>query len=254
MGKKHKHEEHVNLERWLVSYADFVTLLFAFFVVMYATSQVDTKKMQQVVASIRGAMNLDVAGLDSPPIFDYEIATHSPNPPKGGFKAQAALESDAPAKLVKLKAEIEKSLDNVPGQRPPEDVVRLDVVEEGIRIRLVATYFFDQGSANLRPTAIPVVDAIAEVIAPLPNNMRVEGHSDSARGGNWFSNWEISSKRSLTVVRYLVQAHTVDPIRLAATAFANNRPIAQSETKEGRALNRRIDLFILNETPETKLD
>tara|TARA_B100000029_G_scaffold406600_1_gene407256 strand:- start:476 stop:1237 length:762 start_codon:yes stop_codon:yes gene_type:complete len=243
MGKRHKHEEHVNLERWLVSYADFITLCFAFFVVMYATSQVDAQKLIQAVSSIRGAMNLDTAGVDKPPIFENIVAGESPIIPNEAYPQQRGIETKAPAELARIKENLEDKLETIAGQRPP-DAIQLEVTEKGVRIRLLAAYFFDSGSKILRPEAVPVIDAIADVIEPIPNKLRVEGHSDGKVGRDRFKNWELSSDRALEVIKYLVRISRVDPTRMALSAYAHYQPITSNESDRGRALNRRIDIMI----------
>jgi len=247
MGRRKKHEEHVNHERWLVSYADFITLLFAFFVIMYATSTVDAEKLQQVVASIRGAMNLDTTGVDAPPVFDHPFMHDSPVRRDRGSITKG-IETTAPLELVRVKEKVEERLKTLEGQRPPEGVITLEIVERGIRIRLLSAYFFDSGSSVLRPTAIPVVDAIGDVLTNISNKLRVEGHSDSAAGVDPFLNWQLSSDRALEIIRYFTEAHDIDPARQALAAYAHYRPITGNDSVEGRALNRRIEIFVLTQS------
>ena len=233
-------------DRWLVSYADFITLLFAFFVVMYAVSKVDTEKMEQVVAGIRGAMDMEGSGGEKSPLFEgsqgqYMLGQDQPgNPGKEG----AATVMDK--KLLKLKEEMEKDMSASVGRESKNDAVEFDVTERGIRIRLTAGYFFDVGSAALRPEAIPIVDGIAQVLQSRAELIRVEGHTDAQGSVDNMANWKLSSDRALSIVRYMIKGAKIDPKRLFLAAFAHYRPVTTNDTPEGRALNRRIDLFLLN--------
>ena len=244
MGRK-RPEEHANHERWLVSYADFITLLFAFFVVMYAISEVDSQRLKQVVGAIRFATHFEgTGGIDRPPIFE------GPRPPP-----TVTLDHDVPnpsrpdaarLEIIRIKEEIVHKLGTMADGHPIADVVEVTVTEEGVRIRLMAAYFFDQGSAVLRPEAIPVVDTIARVIQEVPHQVRVEGHSDDQGGKDRLANWRLSSDRSLTIIRYLLEGFRIEPARLSMAAFAQYRPVATNRTVEGRAANRRIDMFIIH--------
>lgn len=233
-------------DRWLVSYADFITLLFAFFVVMYAVSKVDTEKMEQVVAGIRGAMDMEGSGGEKSPLFEgsqgqYMLGQEAPgNPGREG----AATVMDK--KLLKLKEEMEKDMSASVGRESKQDSVQFDVTEQGIRIRLTAGYFFDVGSAVLRPEAIPIVDGIAQVLQPRAELIRVEGHTDAQKSADDLMNWKLSADRSLSIVRYMIKGARIAPERVFLAAFAQYRPVTTNDTPEGRALNRRIDLFLLN--------
>ena len=251
--KKKKHEEHVNHERWLVSYADFITLLFAFFVVMFATAQVDHKRLKQVVGSIRFAMHFKgTGGLDRPPLFEGPSTERifAQNMTGNPGKMQATLSERL--NLLRVKEELEKKLNSGDGGkeeagRRSEGIVEVIVTESGIRIRMTEAYFFDSGSAVLRPDAMPVVDTIAEVLKPLQRHIRVEGHTDSEGAGahGRFTNWKLSAERALSIIQYLMVGFSYPPERLSLAAYAHTRPLTSNESAEGRALNRRIDLFVM---------
>ena len=149
-------------------------------------------------------------------------------------------------KILKLKEEMEKDMSASVGRETKEDSVQFDVTEQGIRIRLTAGYFFDVGSAVLRPEAIPIVDGIAQVLQPRAELIRVEGHTDAQKSGDGLLNWKLSADRGLALVRYMIKGARIDPERLYLAAFAQYRPVTTNDTPEGRALNRRIDLFLLN--------
>ncbi len=253
--KKKKHEEHANHERWLVSYADFITLLFAFFVVMYAVSEVDAQRMKDVVGAIRFAMHFEgTGGVGEPMIFSGPQANQifvNQHKVKSGGGIPISQRLD----LIQIKEKLEERLNSGHMKDEATKSLQLAVTERGLRIRMLDAYFFDPGSSVLRPEAIPIIDSIAAIIKPLKHMIRVEGHSDSEGSGGReeFINWEISTDRSLTIVRYLIEGYRIEPQRLSIGAYAHYRPVATNATEEGRALNRRIDMFVMTSGESVQL-
>ncbi len=246
MAKRQHHEEHENHERWLVSYADFMTLLFAFFVVMYAVSSVDSKRAQAAQRSVRWAMHFEGKG-GGKTIPLYATA------PAGG---QGVLDQSPPmarGKNMRRVDEARKKLERhlapvITTQNPTLKVnkVVVDVDGRTLRVRLSAGQFFDAGSAVLRPDALPVLDIIMEDIVPLEQPIRVEGHTDdqATGAGHFRSNWELSSARAAAVVDYIERAHRVPGTRLSLVGYGASRPLKSNATREGREANRRIDLSV----------
>jgi len=229
--KKKKHEEHENHERWLVSYADFITLLFAFFVVMYSTSSVNEGKFRAVSDSAQAAFNpshLTSKKIEVGPKF---------NPSE---KYTAKIEHIAVIK------EVLKDLEN-------KDKLNIFQDRRGIVIRITDTALFDSGSAEIRKEAVDAIDNLAGIIAPMKENLHIEGHTDNIpiKSMQFPSNWELSSARATSIVRHFV-SHGVDPARLTAIGYGEYRPIAGNDTNEGRAKNRRVDIVILNEERKTE--
>jgi chemotaxis protein MotB len=242
--KKHHEEEHENHERWLVSYADFITLLFAFFVVMYSVSRVDTKKLNTAAQGIRWALHMSgTGGTGAMPIFEAA-------PSDGGCKVAPGSGSRLPeqAKVVEeVRRRIERRLQAflLPTAGPASVAVR---VEEGRRlvIRLASADFFDPGQAALRPRVLPALDAVATELKELDRSMRVEGHTDDtvAQGGRFRGNWDLSAARAATVAAYLEAAHRVPPTHLSAVGFANTRPMSHEATVAAHEMNRRVELVV----------
>jgi chemotaxis protein MotB len=242
--KKHHEEEHENHERWLVSYADFITLLFAFFVVMYSVSRVDTKKLNQAAQGIRWALHMGgTGGSGAMPIFDTSSS-------EGGCKVSTGSGARATEQtkiIEEVRRRIEKKVSRyvLPSTGPTSVVVS---VEEGRRlvIRLASSDFFDQGRAVLRPKVLPALDALATELKELNRSLRVEGHTDDTRGqgGPFRGNWELSASRAATVAAYLEAAHGVPPAHLSAVGFADTRPLRQEESAEAHELNRRVELVV----------
>jgi chemotaxis protein MotB len=242
--KKHHEEEHENHERWLVSYADFITLLFAFFVVMYSVSRVDTKKLAQVSSGLRWALHMaGTGGTGAMPIFDGA-------PSEGGCQVMAGsgVRSAEQARLVEeVRRRIERRVAQYLLQKkgPPTVVMQ---IEEGHRlvIRLASSEFFDSGQAAIRPKVLPVLDALASELKELDRPLRVEGHTDDTRrrGGPFRGNWDLSAARAASVTAYLEAAHGVPPGHLSAVGLANTRPLSMEPTAEAQEMNRRVELVV----------
>ena len=257
MARKKKHPEHVNHERWLVSYADFITLLFAFFVVMFAASNSDQKKAGQVSKAVQGAFH-DLA-IFTPtgklvPLYDdggvpSEAKKIIGNQHSGfadtqvvvaGGKAEAGRVGEA---LKEVKGELQQVL----REELKGGTVRITEDGRGLTVSLAEAGFFDPGSAVMKPKAIEILDRIAEKVRILPANIRVEGHTDNTpiHTAQFPSNWELSTARSNHVLQYLLANAQIQPMRMSAAGYGEYRPIGDNSTPEGRAANRRVDLVIL---------
>lgn len=244
MAKKHKHEEHENHERWLVSYADFITLLFAFFVVMYAVSRVDNKKLATASKAIQWALHFEGnGGVGQMPIFEGP-------PSEGGCAVSVGSSSSAARQQQKVVEQLRKRIQErlrtmlVPNSGPQEVVV---MAENGhLALRLSATKFFDAAQASLRPDSLPVLDAIAAELVPLGRPIRVEGHTDDSPigGSRLRSNWELSAARASAVVEYLEQAHHAKGDLLVAAGRSDTMPVVPNDSREHREMNRRIEITL----------
>jgi chemotaxis protein MotB len=242
--RKQKHEEHENHERWLVSYADFITLLFAFFVVMYSVSRVDNKRMQQAANSIRWAMHhAGTGGTGALPIFDGPVS-------EGGGPA---LDSGGPPRQARqlkaielLRKKIERRVKAFLMERHTTSAVLVSVEGRRLTVRLAATEFFDQGQAALRPQVLAVLDAIAAELVAVERTIRVEGHTDETptTGDRYRNNWDLSAARAATVVSYLEAAHRARPALLQAVGLGSAHPVSTEATAEARERNRRVELVL----------
>jgi chemotaxis protein MotB len=243
MARKQKHEEHENHERWLVSYADFITLLFAFFVVMYSVSRVDNKKLAQAATSVQWALHYSgTGGVGAMPIFEGP-------PSEGGCAANtgpSASPSWGPKKAAEtVRRKIEQRLRPFLQERSTASTVTVEVVGGRLNIRLSAARFFDAAQAALRPEALPVLDAIADELAGLQRPVRVEGHTDdSPVKGKFRNNWDLSAARAVTVVSFLETGHRIPAALLAVGGMGASRPLVSNETPAGREANRRIELVV----------
>lgn len=242
--KKHHEEEHENHERWLVSYADFITLLFAFFVVMYSVSKVDNERLVQVSQAVRFALHFEGSGgVEKMPLFQ--------GPPTGGSDGigqdtgkPVSLTQREKEKAERIRRKIEQRLKAILREQQAKSVT---VETEGRRliIRLSASRFFTAAEAVLHPEAIPILDAIADEIVPLCNPIRVEGHTDARpiRSDRFRNNWDLSAARAASVVSFLERAHHVPPARLAAVGYAAGHPLPGVGAEDYESA-RRVDIVV----------
>jgi len=229
---------HVNHERWLISYADFITLLFAFFVVLYTASQSDHAKARRYSQAITQAfIQLGLFSPSSPQL-------HLEDTPAVAAAATEALDLHASSALARLKGELSQEL----APEIASHQVSLNLNRQGLVIRLEELGFFPSGSDQLRPEAAPVVARIAAAIAPLPNPVRIEGHTDNVpiHNAQFSGNWQLSTARATELVRRFIEEDHFDPARLSAAGYAEFHPIASNDTYAGRQLNRRVDVVVVS--------
>ena len=250
---KRKHEEHANHERWLVSYADFITLLFAFFVVMFASTQADKNKAKAVSESVRQALEHGqlssaismVLGRDkyqskrAPLTKAPPDQRENPPPPMMPPPTPDSHPADLAKSLVTLQKGLEMELKNGKLQ------VKLEA--RGLVISMREATFFASGDDKVAPDSLPIIIKIAAVVRSIPNQIRVEGHTDSKpiHNSRFRSNWELSSARGIAMLELLSSRFEISAARMAVAGYADNVPTDTNETDEGRAHNRRVDLVLL---------
>jgi len=245
---------HVSHDRWLVSYADFITLLFAFFVVLYAFAKADQKKQVQVSTAIDSAFH-------SLGIFPDAAK----KPTVGSTTSQGSDQSMMPMNIVmgedvlspaKVKDDLEhmrKELTQTLSNQVAAHTVSIQMGRDGLVISLREAGFFNSGSATPKPETLPTLKQIAESLSHTPYDLRVEGHTDDQpmHSAQFDTNWELSSARATRIARIFLELKAIPPERLSAAGFAEFHPVASNDTPEGRAQNRRVDLVVL---PRTKIN
>lgn len=242
--KAHKHENH---ERWLVSYADFITLLFAFFVVMYAASQADRSRAAQVSQSVRHALERPMlAALLGGTINDKGIGNAMARGPGGAEKAKEGPQQ--PGALAELLPSLH--LLNQELRREIEaGKMQVSLEARGLVISLREAAFFPSGEDTIVPAAYPILAKVADTIAKIPNPVRLEGHTDSRPISNqrFRSNWDLSAARAIAMLEFLTARQKIPAERFSVAGYAETAPVASNETEEGRMRNRRVDIVILNQ-------
>jgi chemotaxis protein MotB len=259
VSRRRRHKAHANHERWLVSYADFITLLFAFFVVLYASSQADKKKAAQVAASIKGAFQqLGVFTGSATKDIGIPGSPGIPNPEL----------TDAPLKLVKVAGssekdhgwaglgidvdELRRQLETALGDEIRQHEVQMRVTPEGLVVSLREVGFFNSGEAELLSNGHATLTRIAGILGKRGFEIRVEGHTDNVpvHNSRFKSNWDLSTARAATVAALLIERHGFDPALISAAGYSEYRPVAGNDSVEGRAANRRVDLVVVGYRPE----
>jgi chemotaxis protein MotB len=273
MARKKRNEEHENHERWLVSYADFITLLFAFFVVMYSISSVNEGKYRVLSDSMIAAFRDPARSLDpiqigelmrSPAQSESVIDRHKPMievfnvPLPGRHGAQQQPERTEPVAEVDRNEPETRVMDEAAKKLADSiEASMKDLVDDGliqvrrdkrwIEVEIKSSILFASGSAELSGSSTPVLRELAEKLKPLENVIHVEGFTDNVPISNFefLSNWELSAARAASVV-HLFSRLGIDPKRLAAIGYGEFRPLASNDTADGRAKNRRVVLVIMS--------
>lgn len=268
MAKKKKCPEFENHERWLVAFADMMTLLFALFVVLYAIAVVNTSKVKQVTESFQAAFGIrdeivkEEGAIRRGPVVNESIFKFV----KGNTSREQILQRIVRERAVIIAADTkaieQKIADRLYGKKqfpdsakPPQDrIVYVARDPDGIRITLLARKFFETSSSSLNPDAKKILDGVALALKGINRTIRVEGHTDNLPfDKNGITNWELSSSRADSVTRYLISTNHVKKDNVYSAGFADTRPLAENDSPENRAMNRRVDIKILYDQPSDYL-
>ena len=230
---------HANHERWLVSYADFITLMFAFFVVMFASSQADRSKAKRVSESVTRALEQGAGAK----LQSLEIQV-GPKSGQGKEKVAAPATSAQAAELLPSRDYLNDQLKN----EIASGKMRISLEARGLVVSLRQATFFPSGEDTIDPATYPSLQKVATAISQLPNPVRLEGHTDAIpiHTVRFHSNWDLSAARAIAVLNLLTTRFSIPVQRLAVAGYAETIPIAANDTEEGRASNRRVDIVILN--------
>jgi chemotaxis protein MotB len=249
---RRKPPAHANHERWLVSYADFITLLFAFFVVMFASTQSDKNKAKDVSDSVRQALEHGQFSAAISTVLgrgkhearkaplSKDTTPERENPNTLGPSPPETHPPDLAKSFDTLQRELDSDLKSGKLQ------LRLDA--RGLIISMREKAFFASGDDAIAPGSLPILTKIAAVGQSLPNSVRLEGHTDARpiHTSRFRSNWELSTARSIAMLELLRDRFQIPPSRMAVAGYAENSPADTNDTEEGRAHNRRVDLVLLS--------
>ncbi len=249
MIARRKRESHVNHERWLVSYADFITLLFAFFTAMYAISQVDTKRLKDMVVSVRYAFSKGLDGSPGGGVKQPVIGESEDGTVIGGGAFSPELKGDNA-----LRDLVEQFRELLDSDAQLKSKVKLRVEPRGLVLSLSEAGFFDSGSEALRKETLPVFEKLAGEIASHPNRIRIEGHTDNRpiNTVKFPSNWELSGARAASLAKYLVFQYGMRPTYVSISGYGEFHPVASNDTPEGRQMNRRVEVVLLSDPLNTE--
>jgi len=247
MARRKRLEEHDNHERWLVSYADFITLLFAFFVVMYALSTVNEGKYRILSDSMSSAFRNVPVNSSSPLPPAVTLPIQVIQKPAAAARAQEAVKQKQREKM----SNVAKDILEVMAPLIEQGKVRVIETSRGVTIEINDSILFSPGQALLQPSLVNAMGAIADVLAPTDFPITIEGHTDNVpiKTAQFPSNWELSAVRATTVLRLFVDSG-VAAERLTAIGFADTRPVEPNLLADGRARNRRVTILIDSAVPE----
>jgi chemotaxis protein MotB len=256
MARKKRHEEHANHERWLVSYADFITLLFAFFVVMFATSQTDKGKAAQVSESVKRALEENefasvMAGILGGTVGKKGVGNAMMRGPGGAAKAlEKSAKDPRLAELLPSQLFLNEQLKN----EIAAGKVTIHMGSRGLVVSLQEAAFFPSGDSTVDLAAYGSLEKIAASIRQLPNPVRLEGHTDSVpiHNDRFASNWDLSAARAIAMLQLFTGNFGIDRAKFSVAGYADVVPIESNDTSEGRARNRRVDIVILNQAGLTE--
>lgn len=250
---KKKPKKEANSERWMLTYLDLITLLMVFFVVLYASSNVNEKKLQQVTESMQSAFGTGGKNVISKETSGTAVVSTG----KGASGSSTSGSSTKPAtssstdkkmteteKLDEAQAEVDKLIanSNLKGN------VTTTIQERGLVISFKDKIFFDSGKADLRNDMRSKLNSVANILSKIDNYVRIEGHTDSLpiSTAQFHSNWQLSSVRAANVVEYLVDNTNMKASKLSSVGYGEQRPVASNANEDGRSRNRRVDIVILN--------
>jgi chemotaxis protein MotB len=263
MKYQRRSSDRVSHERWLVSYADFVTLLFAFFVVMYASAQMDHKKAAQLSVAIESAFEqLGAFQTDSqkPGKVTHKPLPGNRTPARDPAARLSRLASESEVlqtanhtkdDFATIRGEMEKAL----AEEIKRNEVALRTDNDGLVVSLREIGFFDSGSATIKPGAEGAFARVAQILQEHGSSVRIEGHTDPVpiHNSRFASNWELSTARATEIVKTLVEKYGIAPERLSAAGYAEFHPVASNDSPKSRQLNRRVDVVVLAAPPPTLL-
>ncbi len=222
--KKKQHTDHENLERWLLTYADLITLLLGLFVILYGMSKIDLEKYEQVAMALGGIFGRDGGVLEG---------------------KKQAIEALSP--LERERNRIQQQIQQAIGDLTQKGLVSLSQNERGVTVHLTEELLFPSGSAELKKSSLAVLDTIASVLVSLPNDIRFEGHTDDVpiNTERYPSNWHLSVARALNTAVYVINKYNMKPGQLSIAGYAEYRPLVPNTSAENRARNRRVDIVIV---------
>jgi chemotaxis protein MotB len=273
-SKQHEEEEHENHERWLVSYADMVTLLMCLFIVLFAMSQIDKQKFAALASGLASSFGAPITAMQSnstssspsvlsglPKPVDIAAGVGQTKTSEGLSQQQvdAAAAQAALQRAQNIQAEAKNAYDELAAARAAIDkaltaagyagAATYQIDQRGLVVHVIADkVLFDEGKADLRVDGAHLLDALAPTLIGLPNKLRIEGHANITPvdpKGPWPSNWELSAYRATTVLRHL-GADSIPETRMSAAGYSSTQPLVPYTNPTAMTVNRRVDLVVLS--------
>jgi chemotaxis protein MotB len=244
--RRNHEEEHDNEERWLLTYADMITLLMVLFIVLFSIGQLDLKKFEQLRSGLASSFGTktEVALDGGSGVLDAGNSALDAQTAQDILDAQKAAEAEAVKQLRETADEVKKTL----AGQGLGDKVTFRFEDRGLVLQIVTDeVLFDLGKADLRPEGRAVLDGLASALQQVPNQISVEGHTDNRpiSGFPFASNWELSTYRATSVLRYLVEQKGLDRKKISAAGYGEERPIVPNDSPAHQAQNRRVEIVVL---------
>jgi chemotaxis protein MotB len=223
MRKRKQHREVPGQERWLLTYSDLITLLLGLFVILYAMSKIDTKKYNQWVAAFGGVFGSSQVDM------------------KTGIGEKGLV--DGMNEQIQVRQMLKEALE----LNGKNDAITISIDERGVTIHIQEELLFPSGQTELKNSSLKTMDSLAYVIKRLPNDIRIEGHTDNIpiNTPRFPTNWHLSVTRAMNTGYYLIDSHGINPDKVSVVGYGELRPLSSNGTEQGRSLNRRVDIVIL---------
>ncbi|MDF2504243.1 OmpA family protein [Clostridium sp.] len=243
--RKKKPQEHVNTERYMLTYSDMITLLMMFFIVMYASSNVDAIKYKQISDSFKVAFSGGQTIVGSGDSIDVKNKSSHNNSKESNGQVQ---NDKAITQEENRLNQVKQTIDNYIKENNMTASVNTEIEERGLVVSVRDTLFFDSGKADVKPELEKKLVEIGKILNSIDNYIRVEGHTDNVPISNYkyADNLDLSTARAAAVVRVLIKESNINPIRLAAMGYGDQRPVASNNTESGKASNRRVDIVVID--------
>lgn len=231
MPRRKKKGDDVNTNGWMDTYADTITLLLTFFILLYSISAVDSEKLKQLNHALQSSLKGNTEVSEVKDIKDLEVKTKDPKSGNAEYE------------------DLAKKLNNTIEKNGLAEVIKLRKEDRGIILQLDETILFEPGKADLKENNKEVLETITTIINEHNNDVLIEGHTDNVPMNNkeFASNWELSAARALSAVTYFVHDKQIDPMRFSVKGYGEYKPLVPNDTPENRAINRRIDILMVEQ-------
>lgn len=231
MSRKKRKKDDVNPNAWLDTYADTITLLLTFFILLYSISSVDAQKLKELSQALQNSLGGNTKIDEIVDIDDISVSTN---------------ESE---RKNKEQDDLEKKINKILEEKHLTEIIKIRDEERGIVLQLDETILFDSGKADLKKDSEKILNIISTILKETPNDILVEGNTDDVPMYNeeFKSNWELSTSRAVTVIDYFIQTKKLDPMRFSAKGYGEYKPLVKNNSAKNRAINRRVDILILKD-------
>jgi len=235
MARKRKNKDDDTDSNWMTTFSDMMTLLMTFFVLLYSMSTIDAQKFKAAVSSLRENMGILSGG---------RTMTEQPMVESGSMGSE--ITPSPHQNLTVARQEIQQYVQ----EKNLQDRVNMEMTQRGLVVRFTGQILFEVGEAEIRNEGRDVLDKVATVLKEMPNNVMIEGHTDNLPidTEEFPTNWELSTARATEVIKYFIEDPGINPEKLSAAGYSKYRPIKPNDSPENRALNRRVEVVILNTT------